>query len=58
MRLSGLCRDYEADLREGRTQDGADRLTAIEAEWSRVRVALGQMLQAEIARTWTSSTTH
>jgi CheY-like chemotaxis protein len=58
LRLSGLCRDYEADLREGRTEDGADRLSSIEAEWSRVRIALGQMLQSEIARTWTSSTTH
>ncbi len=58
LRLSGLCHDYETDLREGRTQDGADRLSGIEAEWSRVRVALGQMLQSEIARTWTSATTH
>ncbi len=48
-RLSGLCRDFEAQLREGRPDDGADRLSMIEAEFSKVHAALRHVIPSEVA---------
>jgi CheY-like chemotaxis protein len=48
-RLSGLCRDLEARLRDGWPEDGGERLSLIEAEFSSVRAALRRMLPCEVS---------
>jgi HPt (histidine-containing phosphotransfer) domain-containing protein len=48
-RLSGLCRDFEARLRDGWPEDGADRLSMIEAEFGKVSAALRRVLPSEVA---------
>ena len=58
LRLSGLCRDYETHLREGKPDDGVNRLSPIETELTLVQAALQQVIQSEVAQSWTSTTTH
>jgi signal transduction histidine kinase/DNA-binding response OmpR family regulator/HPt (histidine-containing phosphotransfer) domain-containing protein len=48
-RLSGLCRDLESRLLEGLPEDGGERLSLIEAEFSRVGAALRRMVPCEVA---------
>ena len=44
MRLSRLCAEYEAHLRAGRPDDGADRLPPIEAEFAIAQAALRRLI--------------
>ncbi len=44
MRLSRLCAEYEAHLRAGRPEDGADRFSPIEAEFAMVQTALRRLI--------------
>ena len=47
-RLSALCRDFEAQLRDGRFDEGAALLSEIEAEFTRVEAALRRMIPSEV----------
>jgi HPt (histidine-containing phosphotransfer) domain-containing protein len=47
-RLSALCRDFEAQLRDGRLDEGAALLSEIEAEFTRVEAALRRMIPSEV----------
>jgi HPt (histidine-containing phosphotransfer) domain-containing protein len=49
VRLSALCRDFEAELRGGLPGDGPQKLSLIEAEFARVCSALQSVIPSEVA---------